>query len=89
MTTIQAQTIAVTPERGKYFWRGVSYAKRAGGKYDGSVWRLPVIQFGRPNPIAANPRNYYLRLVDQGTCRLYTRDQGCPLHGETCAPEYN
>jgi len=21
------------------------------------------------------------------TCRLWTRDQGCPLHGETCSPE--
>lgn len=21
-------------------------------------------------------------------CNLYTREQGCPLHGETCAPEY-
>ena len=21
-------------------------------------------------------------------CLHYTRDQGCPMHGETCAPEY-
>ena len=24
----------------------------------------------------------------RGQCRHWTRDQGCPLHGETCAPHW-
>ncbi len=88
MTNDSTQTVALKPESGKHFGKGVKYAKGAGGKFDGSVWHLPVLLFGKPNDVAANPRRYYLHLAQAGGCQLYTRDQGCPLHGETCAPEY-
>lgn len=85
-TTIQ--TVALTPEKGPHFMKGVKQAKSGGGTFDGRVWHLPVMRFGQPNPVAANPGRYYLRLADSARCTLYSSDQGCPLHGETCAPEY-
>ena len=33
-------------------------------------------------------RQYPYEVVKTHWCPAYTRDQGCPLHGETCAPEY-
>lgn len=37
---------------------------------------------------AASPVRSYRATVTPGRCSHYTRANGCPLHGETCAPEY-
>lgn len=40
-----------------------------------------------PAPIATTVE-VITATTEAAPCELYTRDQGCPLHGETCAPEY-
>ena len=38
--------------------------------------------------LRVSERQYPYEVVKTHYCPAYTRDQGCPLHGELCAPEY-
>lgn len=60
---------------------------------DGRCVRCRIYQVESPDETAAKrlaalraPRNE--RPDPIATCQLYDREQGCPLHGELCAPEY-
>lgn len=64
------------------FARGVKYAKQFGGRFDpaSKTWLIPA---ERPELSALGA--YGLIRVSRPGCPQYTVDQGCPLHGETCA----
>ena len=67
---------------GKDFTRGLKYAKQVGGRYnpDSKTWSIPD---GRPE--LSNARAYGWQVISTtGGCSYYTRDQGCPMHGEAC-----
>lgn len=64
---------------GKWFAKDLKACKRAGGRFDGDskTWTIPASAYLSS-----------MTLVGRDSCPHYTRDNGCPLHGETCAPEY-
>ena len=83
MTTSASDTVQVrvsgTGTRG--FAQGVAMAKRLGGRYDGAsrTWAIPAER-------VQDIQHGLLKVVSG--CSSYTREQGCPMHGETCGPEY-
>lgn len=79
-----AATVTIKLMGGTAFAKGLKAAKRVGGKYDGATqtWAIPADK-GELNA----PGMYgwvIVRRTERG-CWHYTADQGCPLHGESCA----
>lgn len=79
--TNETVQVVVSGKGSAGFAQGVKMAKRLGGRYDGAskTWAIPASR-------VQDIQHGLLRVVSG--CQHYTREQGCPLHGETCAPEY-
>lgn len=73
--------------KGNDFNRGLRYARQVGGRFNPAdkTWNIPA---DRPELGAANAYGWVIVRRDT-RCPHYTRDQGCPLHGETCAAGRN
>jgi hypothetical protein len=67
------------------FQRGLQSARALRGVFDPATktWRIPAAMAEFIGP--RNPGLVRVAPVTSDTrCAHYTRDQGCPLHGETC-----
>lgn len=85
---MQAETtITVRVNNDRWFSKTVASLRKIGGRFDpaGKTWTVDTTSSYNQ----ATLRYIKSSLTLVSGCPLYTRDQGCPLHGETCAPEYN
>lgn len=81
------ETITVRINNDRWFAKTLKDIKRCGGTYNPAdkTWTIDAGTSYNQSVL----RSIRSSIQTVGGCRLYTRDQGCPLHGETCAPEYN
>lgn len=86
MTNTQT-TITVRVNNDRWFGKTVASLRKIGGRFDAASKTWTVDASSSYNQ--ATLRQLRTSLTTVGGCGLYTSDQGCPLHGETCAPEYN
>jgi hypothetical protein len=86
MTNTQT-TITVRVNNDRWFGKTVASLRKIGGRFDGASKTWTVDTSSSYNQATIRQIKSSLTLVNG--CPHYTRDQGCPMHGETCAPEYN
>lgn len=90
---MQAITATVKILDGKMFGTGIKYAKQHAGRFDPATktWTIQL-RGSECNKLNA-PAAYGWSIVSRSdapqapvaeTCRQWTAEQGCPLHGETC-----
>ena len=79
-------TITVRINNDRWFAKTLKDVKSIGGRYDAGSKTWTLNAGDSYNQAVIRKLGSSLQIVNG--CPLYIRDQGCPLHGETCAPEY-
>lgn len=80
-------TIEIRITKGQSFSRTLKTVKESrGARYNPSTQTWIVEEGSLITRVSL--KQYPYEIVTSGQCPRYIRDQGCPLHGELCAPEY-
>lgn len=77
--------ITVRVNNDRWFAKTVASLRKIGGRFNPDAKTWTVDTSSTYNQATVRQIKSSLTLV--GGCPLYTSDQGCPMHGETCAPK--